>query len=312
MKYYSLLLFLFFNSLFARDIEIQKASVADKLSRLEKHELVVLEDFFRHLFEEGDFAYTLFGNKPIASCDHNLKLAKNYRYFWKKACIDFKGSQIWKKYEDLFPISDYLFILPECIDEDYTFSIHLIHISKCRDVIKEHPSLFQNILGGEENDSLEKVKALLTHPKEFREEFQEYHACLGLLYGYDEKHSLKFQLREHYSEALSSLPLDITQLNSQDQQQMTKKKRCRFSSFTSPKDLVKKLNDLSNQRRYSVINDSMNSLRPYRTPGYMTFNKNSDLKPIPTKIDHLSKKLTHIYYSENFLEIIIKKLTGED
>src|ERR1700761_4400117 len=101
-------------------------NIRDVLNNIPQDEKESLELLFYNLFNQNNFSYTLFGDKPMSlagyfttTLDHQGMPSSEDISFWNKW-------ELWKKYASAFPITRYLLIV-EPKEKNRTKQIYFIN-----------------------------------------------------------------------------------------------------------------------------------------------------------------------------------------
>ena len=287
------------NSLIANSTQA-KIQAIDPLDRQK------LQDFFQSLFLEGDFAYTLFGSKPMGSIDY---LAISHT---KEVTTAFVGWQVWKKYQHLFPLSNFAISYCDQIDTIGFFDFFIINKSKCCEVINRYLPLFKSCFSFQTpNDLVESLCSpnFFAYTGGIRP--KNYYLCLGLLFGYGEKSATLFERRMQLFQQAAQYPYDLNGLNDDDKDIIygrDKNKLRQQENEISLKSLIQELNDFRNNQVFNKLTTINNPLFLMRINGFVSFGDEPLVENLQAEHDKLRAKLMEIYYSENFLEIVLNRL----
>lgn len=168
------------------------SKVDSTLKTIPNEDQQIIKDLFYLLFGYGDFAYVFFDIKPMCSIDYTMEYIQNVpgnERFIRETHLARKGFDVWKKYQNLFPMNELKIQLHESNRFGGHFSFALINPKKCSSIIKEHLTLFQNYCGKEL--SAEEILELIYQGVYFQEDKNDA-TILGLLFGYPEKDVLVF------------------------------------------------------------------------------------------------------------------------
>jgi hypothetical protein len=207
------LVFLFLESNIKKTFQkTSSIDVVNTLNTLPKDDRESIDCFFRCLFRDS-FPYVLFGNKPMAI---ELFLQINPYHASTYSLADFmdlsigiaspeqiklfRGWEVWKKYQHLFPSSD--FLLFENQGSEYV-TIVMINKNSFLNVVEENIVYFREVLG-------EKIspKILLNNCQRekdiFRDVLNSHEGLLGILLGYGSHNSKLFSRRGQIRNFLDS------------------------------------------------------------------------------------------------------------
>lgn len=239
-----------------------------------------LESFFRKgiLFES--FGYVVFGNKPMV-----LGV-----FYTKKSCINIRSSKIffydsmwddylvWKKYQHLFPITNYTLRVWQSPVDDNWYDFLFINTNKVIETIDEHISIFQEKLGSlitskDILDQLEKNDNIL------EEVFKDQNDLLGILLGFGKHNSYLYQKRENIENEYHHPPYDLKKILQVNE--------VKLSSFPLESSIPFNFIDL---------------------PYFVEDNNNQESIEIRKKYLETQKLLCEIYSKGDFLEITLNAL----
>lgn len=168
------------------------------IEKIQDNDRVQLEQFFQHLLWSEQFAYTLFGNKPLSiiGCKKILPngeiVGKNLQFYH----VLIQYWNVWKKYESLFPMHDYVLLAKE--DENW-IQIMLINRRSCLETISAHLDLFQEALDSKLTPN-ELLDQIIASKDLFRHGLKNHYSLYGLLLGYGLENAMGFE--ELYSKKM--------------------------------------------------------------------------------------------------------------
>lgn len=293
----------------------------DRVQSIPFDDRVALERFFKRLFFHGDFAYTLFGQKPMGSIDYNMDLLRLPRLYQEHQehlllmALDNKDWKIWEKYQILFPMKTFALIK---IEKATCFGFLLVHKKQSLEVIKENLALFQSIAG--EQLGPKKLLQMLCNGQ-FSYSYPgavplaDYYKALGFLYGYGHQNVQFFARREELIQSLIKLPIDFESLPSDVVECLAMNDSSEASTdshnltYKTTKSLISELQSLINQS--SLINsDSKNQpFLPIKKSLFFGVKNHSDTETIINTWDNLDSLILNIGARDNFLETILGILT---
>lgn len=293
-------------------------SVVQVLASIDSREKDILKFFFQSLFASGDFAYTLFGNKPMALMDHNLEFAffeQNKGKLRRKAILELQGWEIWKKHAHRFSITQFYFINKKTKSG---FNGALICKKSSQKLINKHSELFKNI--SEPSTVIETITDRMNNLENDVEFPEHYFQCLGILLGYGHNNAKAYEQDSSNRNLLAAGPFDLKKYSSQETENLINQTNLNIRNVHLPskvyspniKDLLHQLS--SHRQSYGPIKAThkINPLCPIRTPGFMAVSNNPETEEIINDYDSLREKLVKIYHSDKFLEIILTRLTSTE
>lgn len=292
--------------------------IPDKLPEksfpINNEDSIALDSLFRILFSEGDFAYTLFGDKPMALVDFcvDLRLGLNQATLHTIATI-YKGWLVWQKYKSSFPNNSFVFFDYISPEGDFIGFI-LYHKSKVNDLYMNYKPLMDSVF-----ENVDQIPARICFFKEnlqFQSNENAYHEALGLLLGYDPINTKRFCQRALLIDTISITPLAIDGLNDRNiefvllNRRTGKKVNVDSSDFTPLRssNLIQQLNLLSGQMKPINLSQREFFLSPLKSPKLMAVEGKMEITKMQKSYDKIRDKLIEIYFSEDFLEIILSRL----
>lgn len=271
----------------------------------------ILDDFFRCLFFESEFAYTLFGDKPLTLITPNLQCIfflvtdSSCRYRMSKIVL---GWKVWKKYQSSFPFRNFYF---DCCDDldGYCCKFVLINRKKCLEIIKNNFELFTTCFGAIENPEIF-LKRFASSSSTYIGK-TGYFFSLGLLLGYGEENARTFERNENLYDAIIKTPLDSSFLNQKIKisslNQRTFKKEAPNS--LDCRHTITELNYLDSHFRGCFATLQPNPLYPFDIPHFRAI-LNKETETIKKIFDQNREKLLEAYYSDNFLERVLNQMAS--
>jgi hypothetical protein len=152
--------------------------VSDQLKKIPAKDQEALTLFFETLLS-NDFAYTLFGDKPVSCNNYPLEGDGSI----KCSCLNY-GKKIWEQYSALFTSSKFIFkYQPRDLYRFPLEDIFLINKDAFLQTVTQYLPTFQSILG--RDITPEKLLHRILQENSNYEEVLNYHSGLiGLLYGF--------------------------------------------------------------------------------------------------------------------------------
>lgn len=191
-------------------------SAQANISAIPKRDLKKIEFLFDYLINDHDFAYTIFGSKPMSLADIYLELPNNLPFWSKIKTLYFRKKlknslEAWEKHKSQFNSKDFIIL----DSEDGFFNcltFFIIHKKNLLCLLKAHESIFKQALGesfAPESfiEKLEKKEGTLS------EIIHTNDKLLGLMLGYGVRNATLFQERLDLKRAIAkgkklSLPVD--------------------------------------------------------------------------------------------------------
>ena len=275
-----------------------------------------LEDLFRLLMADGDFAYTLFGDKPVAFTDFFIDVEKFGFFLNRSSLISFsavyRGRLAWEKYKLLFSSSS--FNLMTYVSQDYNFiGFVLFHKQKVKDLYVKHQPLMKEVF--KDVDCISPlICGTAVGNMKFISDKNLYHEAIGLLLGYDKPNTQRFRERYDLIDALMIGPFALEGLNSKNADAVLKRldeKLVNLGRFDSKTlrvaDIIQLLNNQSDTTAVSMtLRDE--TLSPMRIPQYGAIEGELEVVERQEAYDTVRGRIAEILFSENFLEIVLTRL----
>lgn len=200
MKFFTLFLFLicFFHTIGSgkihEDIHLSQ-DVKIQIDRIPKKERLFLEKFFDKLIRIDGLGYVLFGSKPVCLSGYFIKLPLGNMLM---GCDNFsikRGWEVWKKYEHLFPHSNYqVFEEAHVRGNDNIHSIYFINRTNLLKVITDNCEIFENELLKDFN--AEKLLSEISKKQSLSDVINFHEGLLGILLGYGAESSMHYYRRD--------------------------------------------------------------------------------------------------------------------
>jgi uncharacterized protein YihD (DUF1040 family) len=187
MKYLFLLFSLYSTLLIKADIV-----------EIPRQDLKNIKCFFEDLIDQHDYAYTIFGSKPMSLADFCLESPRNLSFYkWLRSKIFMIRRKAilksWYKYREEFDFKDFIFLDEE---HDWINCLVMILINKKNmlHVLEEHSSIFKEELGEDFNpelflERLEKKEVSITKA------INKSQKLMGIMLGYGVRNATLFQER---------------------------------------------------------------------------------------------------------------------
>lgn len=302
----------------ASEKELISLSIREKLELIDPSDRLILENFFRRLFKQTPFAFTLFKSKPFSGETialeymdhtevHNLRML---------TVLNFKGCKTWQKYAYLFPLNQFDLKISEYPAEGL-ISFVLAYKPLCQEVIQQHLAIFQSYLG-EQKTASEIFYALFpSSSKDEKLQQKGRETCYGILFGFGKLNSELFEKRKILMQTLYQAPINPMALNEKDKarygyilnglQPMTYSLAIKqvpsihstIEEFEQLQESMKIIWFLDTTCLYPISNITCSGLRD-----------SEETKALQEKYQDVYQNLVDIYNADNFLEIILTQLTS--
>lgn len=295
------------------------SNIHEILLSIPAQDVETLEKFFKTLFIQGGFAFTLLGKKPMVCIDYNLE---NIRHVLPdKKNLDsmaavFSGGKVWEKYKKKFCFNQFEFF--NYTSQDYkTFGFVLINKEAVRDLFEQNKDLFKTVFGDRENLSqiFRKAPVDILPKGDLKPKF---HHAFGVILGYGDKNSMAFGKRDELVQFLGNAPINLNCLNAKDanyiikEQSMSYKEGALVSidySHEKINDAIQTLNSLHNNYHFTLATERERNLSPIDLPGFLAFSDDKETDQIKKSYDSIRSQIIEILYSKNFLETVLTFLT---
>src|ERR1700722_15546951 len=173
------------------------ASIKADIGKIPEKDFTKIKSFFAHLIHQHDFAYAIFGSKPMSLADICLRVLNLPIYQQLKIkflLINIKNNlNTWYKYKDRFNLKDFVLLDKE---EDLCRSVVIVLINKKNmlSVLKEHKEIFKQELGDTftPESFLEKIE---TRELSLAKSINHHYGLLGIMLGYGARNAMLFQER---------------------------------------------------------------------------------------------------------------------
>lgn len=313
------ILFLKSNSLHTSPTSTNKSSEIQRiLSSIPSSDVKDLENFFRTLFSQSGFAYTLLGEKPIVCIDYNLSVLLQALPDSRLNSLStaFKGHQVWQKHKHLFQLNQFDFIC--YTSNDFScFGIVLLNKEKINTIFKKNAFLLSSAFGDEahlahffQQPPLQNISKVSLQP--------QFHHAFGIILGYGNKNSEAFRKRNELINYLKAAPLNLNSLNDadlksilQDKTWANKEIHSESTNFSHNEinSAIEALNFLRSNYRYILATQREPTLSPMELPGFLAFENDEETQAIKNSYDKIRPLIVETLYDENFLVKFLILLT---
>lgn len=301
--------------------ELGQPNVRKILSDLPVQDVADLHAFFHRLFASGDFAYTLFGDKPMALVDYMPSLQLQFhatQNSLRSLSVVYRGSKVWDKHKHLFPTNKFCFVVYEDTDGK-VLGFVLFDTEKVHKLFQQYPDLLKSVFVSEEE-----VATYLQTPswvvRETCKNWPAYHTAVGVLLGYGLENSLAYGEKVALTDRFNKAPLRLQDLKAKDTSSgpLMQLETVARNGTSSPLDLsgvalrlsLKQLNYFRLEHRFCTASQRETALSPIPIPGFGAFPNNDETRQIQQAFDKVRERLVEIYYSEDFLETVLTRLTS--
>lgn len=272
-------------------------NISQVLQKLPSQDRDALTYLFKRLLFQEDFAYCLWGTKPIAIDDGIYKntdwemFSKTFKYpkisedkgesnYYKE------GVYAWRKYKHLFKLQKFILLDEEKDLFPKSVAIALINKEEFKKLVNCHLPIFQSVLGKEvtADSLLEKIE----EKKESLKKTIAYHeGLLGLLLGYGEQNAFLFNEKITLFKILE---------------------RPTLLHFIFNHKLLKPKYEKANEKLkcFHSFDDSPSLINPLYFGADLSHPETIALQK---KYQKEREEITESYSKENFLEVTLKRLT---
>ncbi len=165
---------------------LPKERAKQVISTIPMKDREILDKFFRNLCFFYEFAYTLFGDKPISIEFFDLDKEELFH-------TSAEGYMIWSKYANLFPSQKHIFLFYENKEQGYC-EITLINKDSFRITTQNHLMKFAEVFGQE--ISPDKLLELIVEKRSLHNTpIGDRADLIGILLGYGKNNAELFQKR---------------------------------------------------------------------------------------------------------------------
>lgn len=182
--------------------QVTSKSIEATLSSMSKEDYAALDCFFRRMLLQDQFAYVLFGDKPVALSDYSI-YDGSYPSMGElvvslcRANIQRKyGCTVWEKYKNHFRMKNYLLLTQED-ESNNCVSIVIINKKNFLRKFNQNSDIFCRILGKEMTGKklLQQIEIEGILKKETLNNSEE---LLGILLGFGKKNSWLYQREQEF------------------------------------------------------------------------------------------------------------------
>lgn len=291
-------------------------SIHEKIELIDPSDRLILENFFRRLFKQTPFAFTLLKVKPFSgetialeymdhTAVHSLRML---------TILNFKGYKTWQKYAYLFPLENFDLSISEYPTEGL-ISLCLMYKPLCQEIIQQNLTVFQACFG--EQKTVQDIYQAIFSDDADKEFKRGQETCLGILFGFGKLNSELFEKRDVLTQTLYQAPVEISKLNEkntnrygyvlQGLQHMTYELAMKQ---IPPLELLIDEIEQVQQAMKGIWFLKTNYLSPIGNITCSGVRDADETKALQEKYQDVYQKLVDIYNADNFLEIILTQLTS--
>ncbi len=285
------------------------AYVKEQLAKVPAQDREVLTLFFETLLYDN-FAYTLFGEKPVSSEDYHIEGDR----FRKSSSLS-QGKKIWEKYAHLFQGERFLFTFETA--GDFTI-IYLINKKAFCTTVERHLSDFRQVIGA--NVTPEMLLHCLNE-KNFEELLCNHSGLIGLLYGFGHSNSFMFHKRQKLLQELGKWlepPFQLVESVSEDESKEIYADPLAFIRYLQDNHFDTKLDIAHLLDEMQLLSCpagcpqedplSLGNLSLFTLPRFIVFVDNPETEALKAHYSATRHKIMQAYREGDFLEITLCKL----
>lgn len=290
--------------------------ILDSISEKDRE---ILDLFFRFLFNDDPFAYTLYGKKPMTMANYwqSHKTVSNLYHPGPSMILE-KGGEIWRKYAFVFPSDE--FVLKFFKDNMGGSNILLISKTNMFNAIQKNLEIFQEYLG-KEFDPKQLVNQICYVEEDYMAPLLEHTALLGILLGYGKVNSQYFERKYNICKEINvnmtppfSPIQDLKTLQSLGKILVDGSQKKPFSSTQQR---------LTPSKGYSNLGDELNEillhqegfelygtdywLEKHLSPVFMAHRDDPETQSLHEEYLVTKKKIIQAYSKGDFLEVTLKQ-----
>lgn len=296
----------------------QKAqSSYNVLQSLPEKDVKVLDSFFQLLCREYDFAYTLFGKKPMSMVYYSSNLTSWSVYHPIEFLTLEKGWELWEDYSIFFTSDE--FVLKKCKDKN-TSAVFLINKRQALKTISEHLIKFEGILN-QKIKPHEFLKQLCNSEQDIMKLLNDNSELLGILLGYGKVNAMLFERKANICKHLNAKMTppftsqrDIEKLHPSGQNfvELYRGKESKFdlailSPLTKHDSLADEMNDIISHEEIFELYGSDFFLDRFISPVFMMRKEDPETQELQASYFATKLKLRQLYQQESFLEITLNQ-----
>lgn len=263
------------------------------LNQLSDEEQYYLSVFLRISLFSENFAYVLFGEKPIAftSCEKSLPSFSFSKDFLSQLELEErKGFEVFKKIQHLFSSKNIIVKITE--DDDYLFLL-MINKANLLSVLQKHIDDFRQVLGSE--NTVESLYNRMTMGNEcLADVIHKHEALLGILLGFGRNNSWLFHQKKAITMKLNELA-------------PPKKRNCSLEQeFDHIAHNMAVFSKNSRERKYILKNPLIVPL-----PGFMVDPHSLETQQLKERYEKDRQNIIHIISKQGFVDATLSLLMND-
>jgi len=290
----------------------------DILQTIPVEDRQLLDSFFQLLLRDNNFAYTLFGKKPMSIACYLSKVNLWNLYNPNEFLIFEKGWDKWKDYSSLFPSNE--FVLKRCCDSKDIVEVFLINKKNVLKVINDNYGTFQSILGNLFEPE-QFMQQLCYTQQDLMEILNDHSGLLGILLGYGKGNSMSFERKVNICSILNAkMTPPFTAMSAMKCLQPKSEYLISLyntKTFSSPKKIfLPSLSETLMAEELNVILENENLFELYgsnffvdRFIGPVFMTQSGDLETMQLQNEYLAtrQRIHRAYQEKPFLEITLNQ-----
>lgn len=289
-------------------------SIEGYLASITSDEKKELSAFFEEIILKDSFGYTIFGDKPISFAAYNTATYIDNFDDCSFLVLE-RGGEIWKKYADLFPNSNFIFKF-ESFVKDGRQEIYLINKKAVYSVVSDHIEIFKKNLGDDDFSPEKLLLALENKDTTIQGILHDNEGLFGILLGFGYKNSFAFQRKYEVISAIQYMllhPLSLPLGNEAMLQEHFLLLTMRMPASSSVKYeniTISTCESLFNEfltlkKELKSFHDKQSSLELFSLPSFMALSNDSETQVLLENYTKTRREMTRAYSHGNFLEVTL-------
>jgi|GEM_PF-3354338 len=277
-----------------------------------------LTSFFQLVLCQYNFAYTLFGEKPVSIVTYFDHISSDNMHYPREYLTFTKEWKIWQQYASLFPSNT--FVLKQCYEGEHVEAIFMIHKKHAAAVIAKNLSLFRELLG-DDIEPKKLVEELCSPETSIIKTLHGHSGLFGILLGYGKNNAMAFERKVAICKELDlkmtppfSAVKEIKALQPTSHYLATLYRKKTLSlpkdhSFSSPKgsSIANELNMIIQQERMFELYGSDFFLEKFASPVFMAQNEDLETEELHAQYLVTRKRIYEAYHAKPFLETTLNQ-----
>ncbi len=302
----------------------EKSNVEYLLKKMPQEDKRILSDFFAALMERNCFGYTLMGVKPVSFENAFIAPPCGPEIFTTDLTSLFiwRAEKVWKKYESDIRLKNYALNFHK---KKNILNVVLVHKPAFLKTVLVNLPIFRQILEITSPESF--LESITRQDADWDIEINNNVVIEGVLLGFGTQNSMLYQRYiEVYNDIFRPLPppwidQDLTSFSKQELVEVFSNRRWRLIPEDKESHLVKpKIGSIIEE--YLLLRKKCRlgaNLRPFKQPlsrfdipQFLIFDaEDEEIIKLMNTYSNTRKNLVEFYDAGDFLELTLKKLTGE-